>query len=110
MLIPGQCRWCNCTEENACPDGCAWVDRAQTLCSGCAPIEQAWKDQPHRVPNMRRAFFSGFLASGADRRWEDNARVLRSSARDINPYASGNPQHQWWKRGATAGRLVPAGR
>lgn len=33
----GCCRYCGCTEERACPSGCAWVDPEASLCSspGC---------------------------------------------------------------------------
>lgn len=33
---PGKCRECGCTEDNACPGGCYWVDEDCTLCSACA--------------------------------------------------------------------------
>lgn len=33
------CRYCSCTEHQACPDGCSWT--GETLCSACTPdIEQ----------------------------------------------------------------------
>jgi hypothetical protein len=31
----GVCRVCGCTDQAACPGGCAWVDDAHTLCSQC---------------------------------------------------------------------------
>ena len=40
-LVPGVCRWCGCTYGNPCANGCAWADRAQTLCTECAPLDQA---------------------------------------------------------------------
>jgi len=30
-----RCRSCGCTEERACPGGCAWVEPG--LCSACVP-------------------------------------------------------------------------
>lgn len=30
---PGTCKFCGCDDENACEDGCAWVDKEQTVCS-----------------------------------------------------------------------------
>lgn len=47
ILIPGTCRVCGCTDDNACvvpPSGasddggdrCSWVDDDRTLCSFCA--------------------------------------------------------------------------
>lgn len=38
-LTPGRCRWCGCTDERACAAGCAWADRAHTLCSECAAFD-----------------------------------------------------------------------
>ena len=32
---PGACRGCGCTDEQACPFGCAWVE--EDLCSACVP-------------------------------------------------------------------------
>ena len=43
----GTCRFCGCTAEHACeldgvdggpPQGCAWIDGTETICSACAPI------------------------------------------------------------------------
>jgi hypothetical protein len=31
----GVCRVCGCTDDNACPGGCAWVDAGRSLCSSC---------------------------------------------------------------------------
>lgn len=33
------CRVCGCTEDNACPGGCYWVE--PDLCSACAQLERA---------------------------------------------------------------------
>lgn len=35
------CRICGCTEENACPDGCFWVET--DLCSKCAANQDTEK-------------------------------------------------------------------
>lgn len=32
----GTCRYCRCTEEQACDGGCGWSDDAQTICTLCA--------------------------------------------------------------------------
>lgn len=40
---PGRCRWCGCTYDHACANGCSWVDRTQTLCSECWPLDEAMK-------------------------------------------------------------------
>lgn len=31
----GTCRKCGCTDNQACPLGCWWVDAKHTLCSAC---------------------------------------------------------------------------
>jgi hypothetical protein len=40
-LTPGVCRWCRCTYDNPCANGCSWADRTQTLCSECVPLDKA---------------------------------------------------------------------
>lgn len=43
LVAPGTCRYCNCTESNACKleDGepCCWVDRTRTVCSNPACVK-----------------------------------------------------------------------
>lgn len=39
----GRCRFCGCTDEDACiPEagGCHWVDPEHTICSECVPITE----------------------------------------------------------------------
>lgn len=38
LAPPGTCRGCGCTDEDACPPGCWWVDAGHTLCSTCAAL------------------------------------------------------------------------
>ena len=33
--VYGVCRKCGCTDERACPQGCAWTDETHTLCTAC---------------------------------------------------------------------------
>lgn len=40
-LTPGVCRWCRCTDDNPCANGCSLVERTQTLCSECVPLDKA---------------------------------------------------------------------
>ncbi|MEP7304181.1 MAG: hypothetical protein ABJA98_01560 [Acidobacteriota bacterium] len=40
---PGKCRWCGCTHDRPCANGCGWADRAQTLCTECAPLDHAMR-------------------------------------------------------------------
>jgi hypothetical protein len=46
--IPGACRFCRCTEANACrlPDGeaCAWFDATRTLCSAPACLAAHFRE------------------------------------------------------------------
>ena len=109
-LRPGRCRWCRCTDAAACPQGCWWVDRMQTLCSACRDVDAAWaKLKATRKPNMRRAFFRGFMTGSADPdRAIDWGRTSRST-----PYASGQTA-RYWTLGYEAGaqelhrRIMPA--
>lgn len=43
QLLDGfaSCLICGCTEDNACPGGCAWVEQGPNgfLCSACDPTE-----------------------------------------------------------------------
>lgn len=46
----GVCRVCNCTDTKPCkveglPEGCAWVDEEETLCTECVELEPG--DKPH---------------------------------------------------------------
>jgi len=31
----GTCRFCGCTDEHGCPEGCSWADDEMTLCTTC---------------------------------------------------------------------------
>ena len=33
--MTGTCKYCGCTEAQACQGGCAWIDDEQTICSAC---------------------------------------------------------------------------
>jgi len=47
-LVPGVCRWCQCTETTPCANGCAWVERSYTLCSECVPLDKALRTRAGR--------------------------------------------------------------
>jgi len=34
--VRGTCQVCGCTETMGCPDGCAWANWQETLCTRCA--------------------------------------------------------------------------
>jgi len=94
----GVCRFCRCTHFNPCPEGCWWADRAQTLCSGCADVDAAWRRvRLQKLPNMRRAFARGFEA----------ARWATEPARPKNPYRPGRTA-LYWQLGFTAGEKACA--
>ena len=51
MPTRGVCRYCGCTDDRACPGGCAWVDTAHTKCSACLErYLRAW----HIIPLRKR--------------------------------------------------------
>ncbi|MCK2057222.1 hypothetical protein [Methylobacterium sp. 37f] len=35
------CRGCGCSDSDACEDGCAWADEAQTTCTACVAKAEA---------------------------------------------------------------------
>jgi len=65
---PGRCRWCGCTYERPCANGCGWANRAQTLCTECVPLDRAmrtargratlaaWLQDPDFAPDAWRQF------------------------------------------------------
>jgi len=92
---PGRCRWWGCTYEEPCPGSCGWANREQTLCTACVDVDREWKRQTrlaHR-PNMRRAFFRGFMAGSDDE---------RADSQD-SPYAR-RETRAYWQIGFDAGR------
>ncbi len=46
---PGQCRWCRCTYESPCANGCGWADRTQTLCFECVSLDSAMRSARGRM-------------------------------------------------------------
>jgi len=45
---PGKCRWCGCTYYSPCDAGCAWANRAQTLCTECVGLDRLMRSAPGR--------------------------------------------------------------
>jgi len=50
---PGYCRWCHCSETNACETGalgltCSWANRDRTLCSACVPLDRSMRNAAGR--------------------------------------------------------------
>lgn len=48
----GVCRFCGCSEYDACEEGCYWADRTFRLCSTCVPAARA---EGKHVRAVRRA-------------------------------------------------------
>jgi ParB/RepB/Spo0J family partition protein len=66
---PGECRFCGCTEDDACEGGCSWVDAKQTVCSNPDCIAQ-WK----------------FEADNAGK-WEKTTVSIQALKRDIAQFS-----------------------
>jgi len=67
----GICRWCRCTDINACPAGCSWANRERTLCSCCVSLDKALRTIEGRRELAEFVQEAGFLAGGG------RARVKR---------------------------------
>jgi hypothetical protein len=57
----GQCRWCHCTYDTPCANGCSWADRSQTLCSECVPLDRALRTTAGRRELAEFVQEHGFL-------------------------------------------------
>jgi hypothetical protein len=108
MLIPGKCRWCGCTYKEPCPGSCGWANREHTLCTACVDVDREWGQQKSaRPPNMRYAFFRGFMVGVDDERAIDFAKPNKQDRathqfRPLNPYGPGATR-RFWQRGFDAG-------
>ena len=88
MERPGKCRWCGCTFLEPCPEGCGWANVKQTLCTACVNVDREWRKLKTRRPNMRRAFFRGYMVGSWDERAEHGltgAALLRRIAAAAPP-------------------------
>ena len=59
MVDPGVCRYCQCTEDEACEGGCSWVNAEQTVCSNPECVEEmkaeaAEGSERPSVPNVAK--------------------------------------------------------
>lgn len=64
-LTPGRCRWCRCTYERPCANGCGWADRTQTLCTECVPLDKATETGAGRRELAEFVQEHGFLVGQA---------------------------------------------
>ncbi len=49
MKRRGICSVCACTEADACPEGCSWANRQETLCSSCSPLSEIDRAQMKEI-------------------------------------------------------------
>jgi DNA-directed RNA polymerase specialized sigma24 family protein len=40
-LTSGVCRFCRCTDDRGCENGCHWIDDGHTVCSECEDLNRA---------------------------------------------------------------------
>lgn len=92
---PGVCRWCGCSEFDPCPGSCGWANREQTLCTACVDVDREWKRVQSPKPNMRAAFFRGFMAGADDER-----------ATEYSPGRYAVDTQRYWHRGNAAGKRL----
>lgn len=105
MARGGVCLFCGCTYDRPCPNGCGWANRAQTFCTECIVVRDAWVRLRGPAP-LRRAFFRGFVAGA------DDERATESN----NPYAAApfreareNPRRHYWQLGYARGGAQKGG-
>lgn len=60
----GVCKSCGCTDTTPCPDGCAWVDADETLCTACVELDEA--DKPHAKAVVDRGDLCGAVDGKGD--------------------------------------------
>lgn len=99
MNIPGKCRWCGCSYYDPCPGSCGWANSEQTLCTACVAVDREWRRLAKPQPNMRRAFFRGFMVGSDDERAEF---VAKRGQQPVSPYRPGATR-TWWERGRVVG-------
>jgi len=59
----GICRVCGCVDEDGCPEGCDWADKAHTCCTACIDLtaEQMAAKREQSLAELETDF--GFLIS-----------------------------------------------
>lgn len=67
MKRKGICFVCGCTQEDGCDEGCGWANVKQTLCTACAPLNQAQRHEKRKQAaielDMRREVMEQELAA-----------------------------------------------
>ena len=63
IIAPGHCRYCQCTEDNACKlpsgDTCCWLDRERTVCSNDGCARRSFGGMPTPKPAKNGGISSG---------------------------------------------------
>lgn len=54
----GTCRFCGCTEDEACPGGCSWANTEETICDSASCLEQFRAEIGEANPAFRKTFTS----------------------------------------------------
>lgn len=54
----GTCRFCGCTEEDACPGGCSWANEDQTVCDNPDCLEQFRAETGQQKEEWRKTHYS----------------------------------------------------
>jgi hypothetical protein len=118
MTTPaGVCRFCGCSEYDACPDGCAWADRAQTVCTSCAPAARAEAIAVRTLANYRSdhprlkaaldfvaAFHQGFVVG-----WFEISPRSKYRRNPWPPMPKWAPKREAWDLGQRAGAEASRG-
>ena|ERR1051325_7828921 len=84
--MAGTCRYCSCTDEEACDGGCSWADESRSICSTCAVTLDIAK---HLVTVFGAVVASpkAKLQTSVEARWEaltdEQQKVLVFSCRGV---------------------------
>lgn len=79
----GQCRYCLCTDDNACEGGCAWADSTHTCCDRCVDAISALSDMTPQGRKLALALLGETLiARTRKKRRVRTARAVAAAAID----------------------------
>lgn len=78
------CRLCGCTDLSACPGGCAWANRARTICSTCL-------DRRFRLARPRQGGYVTLVdnRSGYRRHFATSREAARAAVKLLEQEACG---------------------
>jgi len=84
----GICRVCGCVDEDGCPEGCDWADKAHTCCTACVNLTREQMAAKRELSLDELEIDFGFLLSQlhelseALERTRHRCQVLRSEQAD----------------------------